>query len=203
MNPRATSPDAFLAAVRQVRQTLYWEKKDLASYVVVTTHLLDTALANAKGSSEGAQFFAARSLGLSYDLASFTWAGWDEPGITVTPALQDTGLEAARLNFEVAYQDMGSENARKAAHFILGAQLLAAGNASEAVRIWSSSPDAQGTRAWVLLAEVVQGEDEGQLNATLEHLLAQGGEAAETAKQVQTAYRVFTRERNPVRTEEP
>jgi len=191
MDPRSTAPDAFLAAARQVRQTLYWEKKDLASYVVVATHLLDTALTNARGASEAAEFFRARSLGLSFDLASFTWSGWNEPGIAVTPALQAVGLEAARLNLDLARQSNAPENVRKAAHFILGAQLLASGDAYEAIRIWSSSPDAKSTRAWVLLAKVVRGDDATELDAALEELLAQGGDAAETAKQVQTARAVF------------
>jgi hypothetical protein len=195
MNPRSIPPDAFLAAARQVRQTLYWEKKDLASYVVVATHLLDTALANSKETSEGAQFFGARSLGLSYDLASFTWTGWNEPGVAVTPALQAVGLEAARLNFALAQLDTVPESVRKGAHFILGAQLLASGDTAEAIRIWSSSPDPQSTRVWVLLAKVVQGGDTSLLDTTLEELLAQGGEAEETAKQVKTARSVFVPQR--------
>ena len=105
MNPRSVSPDAFLAAARQIRQALYWEKKDVASYVVVATHLLDTALANSVGDTEASRFFAARSLGLSFDIASFTWPGWDEPGVTVTLALRAVGLEAARLNFRLAQGD--------------------------------------------------------------------------------------------------
>ena len=127
MNPREVSPEAFLDAARQVRQSLYWKKKDLASYVVVTTHLLDTALANSNGNSETAAFFATRSLGLSYDIASFTWPGWNEPGVVVTPTLQAAGLEAARLTFELAQEAQAPEAVRKAAHFILGAQLLAVG----------------------------------------------------------------------------
>jgi hypothetical protein len=191
MNPRSVSQEAFLAAARQVRQTLYWEKKDLASYVVVATHLLDTALANSIGTTEAAKFFAARSLGLSYDIASFTWPGWNEPGVTVTPALRATGLEAARLNFDLAQDDQFPDGIRKAAHFILGAQLLAAGDATEAIQVWSSSPDAQSTRAWVLLANVALGADPIELNAFLKELQTQGGEAQDTATQVQAARAVF------------
>lgn len=191
MNPRSVPPDAFLAAVRQVRQTLYWEKKDLASYVVVATHLLDTALANSAGITDVSKFFAARSLGLSYDIASFTWPGWNEPGVTVTPALRAAGLEAARLNFALARSDQLSDGARKAAYFILGAHLLAAGDASEAIAVWSSSPDKQGTRAWVLLANVVLGADPSELDALLKELQSQGGEDEETAKQVKAARAVF------------
>jgi hypothetical protein len=190
MNPRDVSPEAFLAAVRQVRQSLYWEKKDLASYVVVATHLLDTALTNAKGNSESAVFFAARSLGLSYDIASFTWPGWNEPGVVVTSTLQAVGLEAARLNFELA-QEQAPEAVRKAAHFILGAQLLASGEPAEAIRVWSASPDEQSNHPWVLLAKVVQGGDVGELARALAGLQAQGGEAEEMSKQIQTARSVF------------
>ena len=193
LDPRTISPDTFLAAAQQVRQTFYWEKKDLATYVVVATHLLDTALVNAKGTSKAAQFFSARSLGLSFDIASLTWTGWNEPGIAVTPALQAVGLEAARLNLELAQQQKAPKSVRDAAHFILGAQLLAAGDAPQAIRVWSSAPDARSTRVWVLLAKVVQGEDPSELDATLHGLLAQGGESGEIANQVQTARSVFVR----------
>jgi len=194
MNPREVSPEAFLAAARQVRQALYWEKKDLASYVVVTTHLLDTALANSKGDSETAAFFAARSLGLSYDIASFTWPGWNEPGVVVTPTLQAAGLDAARLTFKLAQEGQSPEGVRKAAHFILGAQLLAAGEPAEAIRIWSTSPDEKSSRPWVLLAQVVQGADADELDRALADLRAQGGEAEEMARQIQTARSVFVHE---------
>jgi hypothetical protein len=198
MDPRSVPQDEFLAAARQVRQTLYWEKKDLASYVVVATHLLDTALANSVGTTEVSKFFAARSLGLSYDIASFTWPGWDEPGVTVSPALRAAGLEAARLNFKLAQNAQVPDGVRKAAHFILGAQLLAAGDVTEAINVWSSSPDAQGTHAWILLANVVQGADPAELNALSQELRRQGGEAAETAKQVQAARAVFMSQINAV-----
>jgi hypothetical protein len=196
MNPRAVSPESFLAAARLVRQSLYWEKKDLASYVVVATHLLDTALANAKGSSGGAEFFMARSLGLSYDIASFTWPGWNEPGVIVTPTLLAAGLEAARLNFNLAQEVQSPEGVRKAAHFILGAQLLAAGEPAEAIRIWSTSPDEQGNHPWVLLAKVVRGDDPGELDRVLLDLQWQGGEAEEMSKQIQTARSVFVHQVN-------
>ena len=191
MNPRSVPQEAFLAAVRQVRQALYWEKKDLASYVVVATHLLDTARANASGTTDAAKFFAARSLGLSYDIASFTWPGWNEPGVTVTPALRAAGLEAARLNFELAQNDQLPDGVRKAAHFILGAQLLAADAAGEAIQVWASSPDEQSTRPWVLLAKVVLGADPTELDALLKELQTRGGDAEETAGQVQVARSVF------------
>jgi len=191
MNPRAVSPEAFLAAARQVRQSLYWERKDLPSYVVVATHLLDTALANAERNSEDAEFFGARSLGLSFDIASFTWPGWNEPGIVVTPALLAAGLEAARLNFKLAQKVQSPEGVRKAAHFILGAQLLAAGEPTEAIHVWSTSPDEQGNHPWVLLARVVQGGDPAELDRVLAELQAQGGEAEAMSKQIQTARSVF------------
>jgi hypothetical protein len=91
----------------------------------------------------------------------------------------------------LAQNDQVPEGVRKAAHFILGAQLLAAGDVTEAINVWSASPDAQSTRAWVLLANVVQGADPAQLNALLKELRNQGGDGAETAKQVQAARAVF------------
>lgn len=191
LNPRDVAPEAFLAAARQVRRSLYWEKKDVASYVVVAKHLLDTALLNGKGSSEPAEFFRARALALSYDIASLTWPGWNEPEIVITPELQAVGLEAARLNLRLAHEADASADARSGAHFILGAQLLAAGEPSEAIRVWSASPDEQHCQPWILLAKVVQGGAADDLDRALSDLRAKGGEAEGTSKQVQTARSVF------------
>ena len=97
LDPTDLTPAEFIAAARQVRQTFYWDKKDLATYVTLTKHLLATAIENAQAEGEDAAAFGERILGIGYDLASMTWPGWDEEGIEVTDEFREIGLAAARL----------------------------------------------------------------------------------------------------------
>jgi len=75
LSPGNLKPTEFMAAARNVRKTFYWEKKDLATYVVLTKHLLATAIDNAQPGSLYTEQFIKRVLGLGYDLAIMTWPG--------------------------------------------------------------------------------------------------------------------------------
>ncbi len=66
------TPAEFAQVGQNVRKTFYWEKKDLATYVVLTKHLLATAIENHNSGGKFAKEFGDRVLGLGYDLASMT-----------------------------------------------------------------------------------------------------------------------------------
>jgi hypothetical protein len=196
LEPGSVTPDQLSDTARQVRKALYWDKKDLASYVVVARHLLNTALSRSRRADESAKAFGERALGLSYDIASFTWRGWDEPDISVTPALEAVGLAAARLNAELASEDGRSDDVKRRSLWMLGAQLLAAGDAEGAKSAWSDAralapPDDQTLAAWILLADVAKGGDPAALESCLLRLEAQAGELADVAKQISTARRTL------------
>src|SRR5690242_6188654 len=88
----AREPDTLIAikTAAEVMRELYWKRKDLSASVLfacagMSLGLAAAARADASDPSLGVQI---RGLvkGLAYDVASFTWPGWDEPGIVITPS---------------------------------------------------------------------------------------------------------------------
>ena len=87
-------PDAYTKAMRAA----YWEDKDLSGAMAIAWAGISRLLAQAHGATpEQAYGLRSEAKALSYDLASFTWAGWDEPGIVITPPEARAGCAAARV----------------------------------------------------------------------------------------------------------
>jgi len=122
-------PTAYSEAMRHA----YHEDKDLSAAMAIAwagiSRLL--ALAYATGPA-GSYELRSQAKALSFDLASFTWPGWDEPGIVITPPEARAGCAAARANLELAKELQEGELARSRAHWMLGAHELAAGRPDDA-----------------------------------------------------------------------
>jgi len=120
-------PDAY----RQTMRAAYWDDKDVhivvaVAYAGVSRLLTEAARVDVDDETEHAMRSAAK--GLTYDLASFTWVGWDEPGIEISPSERSAGLAAARTNLSMAYALAKGDLAISRAHWMLGAHLLTAGD---------------------------------------------------------------------------
>lgn len=197
LDAKNLTPDEFKAAARNVRKTFYWEKKDLATYVTLTKHLLATAARRAGSEDEHSAAFGERVIGLGYDLASMTWPGWDEEGIVVTDELRQVDLAAARLIVSVADRKAAPAEGRHNNYWILGAHLLASGDSAGAKAAWQTSMDLHadhdglGMLAWMSLADAVAGGSTDALDEYLVKLDAKGGPLAGTANQIRTARGVF------------
>ena len=89
------SPDAYSEAMRHA----YWEDRDLAGAIAISFAGISRLLAEAPAAGpERALELRSQAKRLTYDLASYTWPGWDEPGIIVTPPEMRAGYAAARAN---------------------------------------------------------------------------------------------------------
>lgn len=87
---------------REVAGALYWKRKSLAGSVWLSLEVagrLEAALREAGGSPD--ERIVRPLAGTYYNLASFCWDGWDEPGIEITPQLLRTGQDAAMKALEV------------------------------------------------------------------------------------------------------
>jgi hypothetical protein len=147
----------------------------------------------------------AATKGLAYDLASFTWPGWGEEGIVIRPADREAGRKAALLNLELARKLEKGDSALSAAHWLLGAHLLAAGEHERALsafltaRVHSvkagASREATMLDGYLGLALILRGErrdGEQALRGVIRTLEGEGGEDADFyANQLRTAHRVF------------
>ena len=192
----AAQPKAYSEAMRHA----YWEDKDLSAAMAIAWAGISRLLARAHR-SEPDQAYELRSQAkaLSYDLASFTWAGWDEPGIVITPPEARAGCAAARANLAFATELEKGELPRARAHWILGAHELAAGRPDDAHASFETAAtlaraagaegasEAKLAKAFVVLTDLSTGRaTEADLSAALEELRADP-DGAVLVEQVNTA----------------
>lgn len=189
-------PEAYSEAMRHA----YWEDKDLSAAMAIAWAGISRLLALAHASAPARAYeLRSQAKALSYDLASFTWAGWDEPGIVITPPEARAGCAAARANLAFAKELEQGELPRARAHWILGAHELAAGRPDDARANFETAAtlaraagaegasEAKLSRAFLVLADLAAGRaTETELSATLDELRADPDGAA-LVEQVKTA----------------
>ena len=189
-------PDAYTEAMRHA----YRQDKDLSAAMAIAWAGIGRLLALAHASEPSrALVLRAQVKTLTYDLASFTWAGWDEPGIVITPPEARAGCAAARANLDLARDLETAELPRARAHWMLGAHELAAGRPDDARASFEAAvslSDAAGHEgaaeaalagAFVVLADLASGSaTEADFAAALERLRSTPG-GADLVEQVTTA----------------
>lgn len=197
-------PSDAADAYGQAMKTAYWKHRDVALVAAIAYAGAGRLLAQAEDAENADDAHEAKMAvrGLMYDLASFSWPGWDEPGVAISVEAQAGGLSAAQacvaLTAELAMEDLAISRA----HWMLAAQLLAASSAGEAARHFAlacEAADRAGADAEVALAtafgalaRLSAGEDDadGSLATAIDDLgAAEGGDMF--IEQVETARRVF------------
>lgn len=192
----AVQPKAYSEAMRHA----YWEDKDLSAAMAIAWAGISRLLAAAHVSEAALAYeFRSQAKALSYDLASFTWAGWDEPGIVITPPEARAGAAAARANLRLAAELDKGDLPRARAHWMVGAHELAAGRPEDARTDFEAAgvlADAAGpegaseaklARAFAALADLSAGAGaESDVEAALEALRADP-DGAVLVRQVETA----------------
>ena len=156
--------------------------------------------------SEKAAALRGVAKSITYNMASFTWPGWDEEGIEISKQQLAEGLQAARANLRLSNELMGGSLAKSRAYWVLGAQELAAGNiksSSQAFLKAAEHAKEAGSRGEELLAksygyvvEILKAEDKGTPTEQLHRLLAELLKEADGkffADQVETALHVFSK----------
>jgi hypothetical protein len=109
---------------------LYWKEKNIKAAVSALRAGIDFALPHARRQSSEAlrRDLLGEAKGMSYDLASFCWPGWDEPGIEVTEEEIAEGERGAESNLELAIELSRSGAPLANAYWMVGAYLLARDN---------------------------------------------------------------------------
>jgi DNA-binding transcriptional MerR regulator len=126
--------DDAAEAYNEAMRTAYWEDKDLTLSVAIAYAGVSRLLTAAGAGEDEERSRELRSLAkaLTYNVASFAWVGWGEPGIDVSPTEAAAGLAAARTNLAMADDLDRGDLARSRAHWMLGAHFLTAGEPGEA-----------------------------------------------------------------------
>ena len=201
------SDDAALSdAYREAMRNAYWDEHDIHAVMAIAYGGISRLLAVAAdpGTSEEHEYdMRSAAKGLTYDLASFAWPGWDEPDIEIDPSIEAAGRAAAFTNLSMAQALDKGDLALSRAHWMLGAHLLTSGDlegagasfdaAAACARNADQEADALLAEAFSVLSEAAGGRaSEPDYEAALNRLrLADGGEGF--VAQVETARSVIGR----------
>lgn len=162
----------------------YWKQRSLHLVVAIGYASVDRLLVQAANatSPEAANDALSGVKAALYNVASFTWPGWDEADIDVSPAEAAAGLDAARANLAYAELLDKGDLAVARANWMLGAHQLTAASygearssftaAAEAADKAGSDADSAVARAFGFLTEVAAGDTDAEprLSESLEHL---------------------------------
>jgi len=191
-----------LTACSERMRQLYWQEKDLPEALKVAVEGIRGGESDALDDPAGSSEILSLVKRLCYDVASFTWPGWDEPGIVPTPNDLILGTEMARKNLRYAIQLNKGDLPTSRAYWMVGAHLLSAGRYAEAVaefeeaetyaQIARAIAEVSLSRGFVTLAQVLSG-DSNLAQVLTEQLSVMDADAttASFAEQIRTAARVF------------
>src|SRR5207237_9220764 len=117
---------------------LYWKQKDLSRSLAFAFAAVNVAWLRAmdveKSDPDLAKELRHSAKGMCYDIASFTWDGWGESRITITPTDLALGLDAAKANLRLAEQLQRGDLPMSRAHWMLAGHHLSAGNSDLALK---------------------------------------------------------------------
>jgi hypothetical protein len=136
------APKPMMDAFLELGHQAYWKKKDLPSAITFSRTAMEIGQAMATKMKTTDPAAANQVLGvvkgIAFNLASFTWPGWDEPGIVIGPDDLAMGRKAAQLNFYLALELKRPPDKVAVAHWLMGAHALAAGQHDQALKHFES-----------------------------------------------------------------
>ncbi len=120
------SPHEIAARYQSLVSGLYWKSHDLPAVISIGRAgiLFCLTQAIAAESPDVIDQLRSAAKSLAYDIGSFTWPGWEEPGIDPTPADLAAGMDCARLNLRLAIELKKPKDRLSMAHWLVGAHAL-------------------------------------------------------------------------------
>jgi hypothetical protein len=207
-----TDPKLAAKSFLDLSRDLYWKQKDLSSTLAIAragiTYCLLRALDNDTVDSTLAYDLRSIVKGLCYDIASFTWNGWDEPGIVITTADLAAGFDAAKANLRLAHELKKGDLPRSRAHWILAGHYLSRSDRKSAADHYqqgeryaaaaSSRPDELLNKAFAHLIDVLANpadRDAADRLTAIKSELKSQQDGQMFIDQLETAHRVFSLKR--------
>lgn len=190
-------PQRVLAMYAGAINHLYWAQKDVASVVALGRMAIDSGLRRARDAhGEIADRLRLAANMIAYDVSSFTWPGWAEPGVEITPDVMLEGERYAALVLELAEALGRPHDALARANWIVGAHHLAAGRHGDATSAFDASAehgrahDDDGLELLALGYGAIARNDQTDLNEVIDRIrTVEHGD--EFAQQLETARDVF------------
>lgn len=203
----AAQPDrlAALSVYADAVNDAYWKRKNLYLSVALARAGIQQGLTAALSAEPDlAAKLRSSAKAMAYNLASFTWPGWDEPGIDCEPGHVAAGHDAAKLNLRLARElNKGDLPMSRGLWMLAGHELCrsAYGVAREQFEQGAQHGKAAGSaadealgHAFAALAEVIEKPADASRRARLDELktkLAATEEGPTFVQQVDTAMNVF------------
>jgi hypothetical protein len=205
---RQDDPLAVIETYAKLVVQLYWEEKKLPAVVAMARAGVQYGLsaAAAMPDPDTATKIKSKAREIAYNLASFTWPGWAEPGIEIGWTDLAIGLDAAKTVLRLVKELNLGDLRLSRAYWMLGGHHLAAGNLSEAEACFNqaenfatsanSETDRLIDRGFSLLAAILASPDKIEVQNQLEQVkrqLAQQEHGDDFIKQIDAAWSVFTK----------
>ncbi len=189
---------------------LYWKRKDVAGMIAMSRAGIQHALTARQHAADVVDVDAlgGSAKTLAYNLASFTWPGWNEDGITLTLSDTAVGLDAARLNLRLAEELDRPNKANANALWLLGAHEIAAEMYHAARKAFTEgqtyavdsgeSSLARMLEGYELLADALENDDSARAQSRFDVFVSRlmkedSQQCRRYAAQLSTAFSVFSR----------
>jgi hypothetical protein len=182
----------------------YWKKKDLHASVILGRAGIQHALSAATNNAEKAAALRGKAKAMAYNVASFTWPGWDEPGINCPPAMVEIGLDCARTNIRLAKELNKGDLPMSRGLWMLAGHQLARGEFEEAAKNYAAARDhamiaasvgdealCAGFLALTHLLQQPSDAAEAEMAQAITRLETAGDDGKEFIRQIEVARRVF------------
>jgi len=188
----------------------YWKDKSILKVVFFSRAGIQFCLSKAavfeKTDKEKRDSFLNHAKSMAYNLASFTWPGWAEKGIKISPSNYKVGLDAAKLNLRLTKKLKMPRKNLSYAYWVLGAQNLANGNPNVGVENFIKAKEAavQGEMPFfatyvegcIGIGKIIDDKDSSEGKDKLENAISSleayaKSEALFFSKQLKTAEKVF------------
>lgn len=189
---------------------LYWKERALNAAVPVIDAGIKYCLAKSDelAAEDSAMATKLKTFAkiFSFNLASFTWPGWAEEGITITDEDLDAGLEAAKLNLKLVEELGGDPGQLSNSHWSIGAHYLAREDYQNAVSSFENAQfeahrvgikDSELMNAgYLAMARILSGEDvRGDFDRAVKALNNLGTDDAKFyAQQLEDVLKIFSSE---------
>lgn len=197
--------DAMKSASDALRD-VYWNAKDIDACKRIARVAIDWGTSRAKSCAdpEQAREVLGRVKEITYNLGSFLWAGWDEPGIALCEDDIAIGSDAAALNLKLVIELGRNALARSRVHWLVGAYELSRRKHGDARSTFQNAaalaieagerPDELLCESYAALTEVLENPTDASARDAYEECLrgfdrVEGG--ADFVAQLHTAERVF------------
>ena len=139
---RQSNPLEILDAFKEIAKRLYWDSNDMAGVIIFSGAAIQYAQMSVQSVSVKEDVVGQmkeKAAAIAYNLASFTWPGWDKEGLEISITEQNIGMEAAKTNLR-SIEEMGGGNLQLArAYWMTGAHRLTLHNADEAIYCFERS----------------------------------------------------------------